>query len=120
MSEVIKPMLDFLQGYRQRVAVPPENRIYKQYPDLHVIKNRMEKIEVTVDNEIEQERQRIIERQKQIELDYIAGMEAENEDGSPNKKGKKGKKGKKKGKAGEASDTRLPHLLNSKESQSKL
>ena len=53
MSEVLRPMLDFLQGYRERVSVPPENRIYKQYPDLHVIKTRLDKIEVTVENEIE-------------------------------------------------------------------
>ena len=50
--------------------MPPENRLYKEYPDLNVIDTRLDKIERDVQKEIED-----AFGLKKVQVDFMEGME---------------------------------------------
>ena len=55
MSSALRPLLEFVDGYRRRVAAPNNTLVrtkYSNYADLDYIKNRLKKVEDDVNNEI--------------------------------------------------------------------
>ena len=55
MSSALRPLLEFMDGYRRRVAAPNNTLVrtkYSNYADLDYIRNRLLKIEYDVNEEI--------------------------------------------------------------------
>ena len=72
MSSALRPLLEYMDEYRRRVAAPEDTLVrkkYSKYTDLSYIKNRLGKVEDDI--------HRTLWRNNQINVDYVNGEYAQ-------------------------------------------
>ena len=72
MSGALRPLLEYMDGYRRRVAAPEDTLIrkkYSKYADLDYIKNHLGQVEDSI--------HKSLWRRNQVNVDYVNGEYAQ-------------------------------------------